>query len=142
MGDLFSIPSFFYSDILVTTKVQSLHWVLLETKSTDAAKNRTTAFISTLIQNYGQVRADVPSPHFRRYAVLSYGHLTICLLRWNRQDLRGNHAMTQRALELGLSYLRAAGDSVETMDMSIFDLKAKTPYEALYEKARAILAVR
>jgi hypothetical protein len=50
--------------------------------------------------------------------------------------------MMQRALELGLDYLRAAGDSVETMDMSIFDWEAKTPYEALYEKARAILAMR
>ena len=119
-----------------------MHWVLLETKSTDAAKNRTTAFISTMIRNYGQVRADVPSLHFRRYALISYGHRTISLLRWYPQAFRDNHAMTQKVLESGLSYLRAAGECIGTMDMSIFDSETETPYVGLYEKARAILAVQ
>jgi len=53
--------------------------------------------------------------------------------------------MKERALELGLAYLRAAGASVDTMDVSIFGSSetSKMPYERLFEKAsRAILAAR
>ena len=50
--------------------------------------------------------------------------------------------MKERALELGLTYLRAAGASVDTMDVSIFDSESVTPYERLFEKARAMLAAR
>jgi hypothetical protein len=132
--------SHLYSDILVH-EVQSLHWILLETNSTDSAKKCTTAFTRTLIRNYGQVRADVPSPQFRRYALLSYGYLTISLLHW-APEFQEDHAMKKRALDSGLRYLRAAGDSVETMDMSIFDLEAEAPYEDLFEEARAIITVR
>ena len=50
--------------------------------------------------------------------------------------------MKGRALELGLACLRAAGASVDTMDVSIlfiFDSETVTPYERLFEKARAII---
>ena len=47
-------------------KVQSMHWILLKPSFPDDAKSRTKTFISTMLQNYGQVRADVLSPHFTR----------------------------------------------------------------------------
>jgi len=93
-----------------------------------------------MLQNYGQVRADVPSPHFRRQALIFYGRETINPLNWNADEF--DDTMKERALELGLSYLRAAGASVDTMDVSIFDFETVTPYERLFEKARSVLALR
>ena len=93
-----------------------------------------------MLQNYGQVRADVPSPHFRRQALVYYGRETLSLLKWNADEF--DDAMKERAFELGLTYLRAAGTSVDTMDVSIFDSEIVTPYERLFEKAKAILAAR
>ena len=115
-----------------------MHWILLKSNTTDAAKNRTNAFISTMLQNYGQVRADVPSPHFRRQALIFYGRETLNNLKWNSNEF--DDAMKERALELGIAYLRAAGASVDTMDASIFDSESVTPYERLFEKARAIIS--
>jgi hypothetical protein len=120
--------------------VQSLHWILLKSSSTDTAKKLTTTFISTMLQNYGQLRADVPSPRFRRYALIIHGRVTISLMQWNADEF--DDAMKQKALESGLTYLRAAGDSEDTMDVSIFDSETVTPYESLYEKAREVLAAR
>jgi len=120
--------------------VQTMHWILLKSSITDVAKNRTNAFISTMLQTYGQVRADVPSPHFRRQALIFYGRETISLMKWNADEF--DDTMKERALEVGLAYLRAAGASVDTMDMSIFDSETVTPYERLFEKARVILAAR
>ena len=94
-----------------------------------------------MLRNYGQVRADVPSPHFRRYALIVHGCDTVNLLKWREDEL--DDTMKQRVLESGLSYLRAAGDSIDTMDVSIFDSEnPTTPYESLYEKARLILTAR
>jgi hypothetical protein len=112
----------------------------LKSSFTDAAKSRTSAFISTMLQNYGQVRADDPSPDFRRQALIFYGRETISILKWNADEF--DDAMKERALELGLAYLRAAGASVDTMDVSIFDSETVTPYERLFEKARVILTAR
>ena len=113
----------------------------MKSSFTDAAKNRTSTFISTMLQNYGQARADVPSPHFRRQALVFYGRETLSLLKWNADEF--DDTMKEKALELGLSYLRAAGNSVDTMDLSIFDSsETVSPYERLFEKARARLAVR
>ena len=114
----------------------------MKSSFSDAAKNRTNAFISTLLQNYGQVRADIPSPHFKRQALVIYGRATLSLLKWNADEF--DDTMKERALELGLAYLRAANTSVDTMDESIFDSDSETltPYERLFEKARAILATR
>jgi hypothetical protein len=122
--------------------VESMHWILLKSSFTDAAKNRTNAFISTMLQNYGQVRADVPSPHFRRQAIIFYAREIISLLKWNADEF--DDTMKEKALELGLAYLRAAGTCVDTMDVSIFDSETVpvTPYESLFEKARAILSAR
>ena len=93
-----------------------------------------------MLQNYGQVRADVPSPHFRRQALIFYGREIISLLNWDADEF--DDKMKERALELGLTCLRAADASVDTMDISIFDSEtAVTPYERLFEKARAVLAV-
>ena len=117
-----------------------MHWILLKSSFTDAAKNRTDTFISTMLQNYGQARADVPSPHFRRQALIIYGRETLSLLKSNADEF--DDTMKEKALELGLAYLRAAGTSVDTMDMSIFDSETVTPYERLFEKARVILAAR
>ena len=119
--------------------VQTMHSILLKSSITDAAKNRTIAFISTMLQNYGRVRADVPSPHFRRQALIFYGREIINLLKWNADEF--DDTMKERALELGLTYLRAAGASVDSMDESIFDSETATPYQRLFEKARAILTV-
>jgi hypothetical protein len=93
-----------------------------------------------MLQNYGQVRADVPSPHFKRQALIFYGREIINLLKWDADEF--DDKKKERALELGLAYLRAASASVETMDVSIFDSETlpATPYEMLFEKARAILA--
>jgi hypothetical protein len=92
-----------------------------------------------MLQNYGQVRADVPSPHFKRYALIVHGREIINLLKWNADNC--DDTMQRKALQSGLSYLRAAGDSVDTMDESIFDSETVvTPYESLYERARLILA--
>ena len=120
-----------------------MHWILLKSSITDAAKNRTNAFISTMLQNYGQVRGDIPSPHFRRQALIFYGREVINLLKWNADEFEDDK-MKERALELGLTYLRAAGASVDTTDVSIFDSETAsvTPYERLFEKAKAILAAR
>jgi hypothetical protein len=94
-----------------------------------------------MLQNYGQVRADVPSPHFRRQALIFYGREIISFLKWGADEF--DDKMKGKALELGLVYLRAAGASVDTMDVSIFDSEnAVTPYERMFEKARAMLAVR
>ena len=120
--------------------VQTMHWILLKSSFTDAAKNRTNAFISTMLQNYGQIRADVPSPHFRRQALVLYGREILSLIKWSADEF--DDTMKERALELGLAYLRAAGSSVDTMDVSIFDSETVTPYESLYEKARATLTSR
>ena len=90
-----------------------------------------------MLQNYGQVRADVPSPHFKRQALIFYGRETINLLKWSADEL--DDAMKEKALELGLACLRAAGTSVDTMDESIFGSETVTPYERLFEKARVIL---
>jgi len=109
----------------------------LKSNITDAAKNHTDAFISTMLQNYGQVRADVPSPHFKRQALVFYGRETLSRLNWNADGF--DDTMKERALELGLTYLRASGAWVDTMDVSIFDSETVTPYERLFEKARAIL---
>jgi hypothetical protein len=117
-----------------------MHWILLKSSFTDAAKNRTSAFISTMLQNYGQARADVPSPDFRRQSLIFYGRETINLLKWNADEF--DDTMKERALEVGLAYLRAAGASVDTMDVSIFDSETLTPYERLFEKARVILTAR
>ena len=117
-----------------------MHWILLKSSFTDAAKNRTNAFISTMLQNYGQVRADVPSLHFKRQALIFYSRGTFSILKWNADEF--DDTMKERTLELGLTYLRAAGTSVDTMDVSIFDSETVTPYERLFEKARAILAAR
>jgi len=120
--------------------VQSMHWILLKSSFTDAVKNRTNAFISTMLQNYGQARGDVPSPYFRRQALVLYGRETLSILKWNADEF--DDTMKERTLELGLTYLRAAGTSVDTMDVSIFDSETVTPYERLFEKAREILAAR
>ena len=117
-----------------------MHWILLKSSTTDAAKNLTNKFISTMLQNYGQGRADTPSPHFRRQALIFYGREIISLTKWNADEF--DDKMKERALELGLAYLRAAGASMDTMDMSIFDSETVSPYEGLYEKAKAILAAR
>ena len=119
-----------------------MHWNLLKSTITEAAKNRTNVFISTLLQNYGQVRKEVPSPHFRRQALIVYGRESINLLKWNADEF-DDITMKERALEIGLAYLKAAGTSVDTMDVSIFDSpETVTPYERLFEKARAMLAAR
>ena len=115
-----------------------MHWILLKSSIADAAKYRTKAFISTMLQNYGQVRTDVPSPRFRRQALIFYGHKTINHLKWNGDELFDD-TMKERGLELGLAYLRAAGASVDSMDVSIFDSETVTPYEKLFEKARGII---
>ena len=127
---------------LCTQTVQSMHWILLKSSFTDAVKNRTNAFISTMLQYYGQARGDVPSPDFRRQALVFYGRETLSLLKWNADEF--DDTMKERALELGLAYLRAANTSVDTMDESIFDSDSETlaPYERLFEKAREILAAR
>ena len=117
-----------------------MHWNLLKSSIADSAKNLTNAFISTMLQNYGQVRADVPSPHFRRQALVFYGRETLSLIKWNADEF--DDAMKKKGLELGLAYLRAAGASVDTMDVSIFDSETLTPYERLFEKARAILVTQ
>jgi hypothetical protein len=116
-----------------------MHWILLKSSFTEAAKNRTNAFISIMLQNYGQARADAPSPHFRRQALVLYGREALSLLKWNADEF--DDTMKERTLELGLTYLRAAGTSVDTMDVSIFDSESVTPYERLFEKARAILVM-
>ena len=118
-----------------------MHWILLKSNISDAAKNRTNAFISIMLQNYGQVRADVPSPQFRRQALIFYGREIINLLKWGADEF-DDIVMKEKALELGLTSLRAAGASVDTMDVSIFDSETVTPYERLFEKARAMLAAR
>ena len=122
--------------------VQTMHWILLKTSFTDAAKKCATKFISTMLRNYGQVRADIPSPHFRRDALIAYGREAISLIKWGADEL--DDSMKQKAFDSGLAYLRAAGESVDTMDVSIFDSDSViiTPYESLYEKARAILAAQ
>jgi len=120
--------------------VHSLHWILLKSSSSDTAIKCTTTFISTMLRNYGQVRADVPSPRFRRHALITHGRETISILKWLADQF--DDPMRQRALESGLVYLRAAGESVDTMDVSIFDSGTMTPYESVYEKAREILAAR
>jgi hypothetical protein len=121
-----------------------MHWTLWKPSSTDAAKNRTNTFISTMLQNYGQVRADVPSPHFKRQALIYYGRETISLLKWYADEIDDDNTMKEKILELGLTYLRAAGASVDTMDVSIFDDSETTvsPYERLFEKAKTIIAAR
>ena len=108
----------------------------------DAAKNRTDAFISTMLQSYSQARADVPSLDFKRQALIFYSRLTFNVLGWFADKI--DDIMKERALELALIYLRAAGTSVDTMDVSIFDSEtpSATPYERLFEKARAILVAR
>jgi hypothetical protein len=132
----------FYLFIFPRT-VHSMHWILLKSSFTDAAKNRTNVFLSTMLQNYGRVRADVPSPHFRRQALIFYGREIINLLKWNADEFKFDDKMREKALELGLVCLRAAGASVDTMDISIFDSEnAVTPYERVYEKARSVLAAR
>ena len=113
----------------------------MKSSTSDAAKNRTRKFISTMLQNYGQGRADIPSPHFKRQALIFYGREIISLLKWKADEFDDDN-MKERALELGLAYLRAAGASVDTMDISIFDSKTVSPYERLFEKARAMLAAR
>jgi hypothetical protein len=117
-----------------------MHWMLLKTSFTEDEKNRTNAFISTMLQNYGQARADVPSPHFKRQALVFYGRETLSHVKWGAEEF--DDTMKERALELGLTYLRAAGTSVDTMDVSIFDSDSETvtPYERLFEKAKAMLA--
>ena len=107
---------------------------------TDTAKDLTDAFISTMLQNYGQVRGDVPSPNFLRQSLVFYGRETLSIIKWNADEF--DDTMKERSLELGLAYLRAAGSSVDMMDMSIFDSEAVTPYERLFEKGRALLAAR
>ena len=111
----------------------------MKSSFTDAAKNRTNAFISTMLQKYGQVRADVPSLHFKRQALIFYSREIINNLKWFADEF--DDKMKERSLELGLVYLRAAGASVDTMDVSIFDSDSETvtPYERLFEKARDIL---
>ena len=138
LGAFFSF-SFSRSNTFHKT-VQTLHWILLKSTFTDAAKNRTSVFISTMLQNYGQVRADIPSPRFKRQALIFYARETINLLKWNAAEF--DDTMKEKALELGLACLRAAGTSVDTMDESIFDSETVTPYERLFEKARAMLAAR
>jgi hypothetical protein len=91
-----------------------------------------------MLQNYGRARGDVPSPHFRRQALIFYGCVTINLLKWSADEF--DDTMKDKALELGLAYLRAAGASVDTTDVSIFDSETVPPYERLFEKAKAILA--
>ena len=112
----------------------------MKSSITDAAKNRTIAFISTLLQNYGEARADVPSPHFRRQALVFYGRETLSRLTWDADEF--DDVMKERAFELGLAHLRAAGTSVDTMDVSIFDSETLTPFERLFEKAREIITAR
>ena len=90
-----------------------------------------------MLQSYGEVRADIPSPRSRRYALIVHGRITISRMQWHADEL--DDTMKQMALESGLCYLRAAGESEDMMDVSIFDC-GMTPYESLYEKARAILA--
>ena len=126
--------------IIFSRTVESMHWILLKSSTTDAAKNRTRKFISTMLQNYGQGRADIPSPHFRRQALIFYGREIISLLKWNADEF--DDRMKEKALELGLAYLRAAGTSVDTMDVSILNSEIVSPYERLFEKARAMLAAR
>ena len=122
--------------------VQSMHWNLLKSSSTEAAKNRTDAFINTMLQNFGQVREDIPSPDFKRQALIFYSRAIFNILKRKANEF--DNTMKERALELGLAYLRAAGTSVDTMDVSIFDSENRivTPYERLFEKARAILVAR
>ena len=119
--------------------VQSLHWASLKSNPTDTAKKCITSFISAMLQSYGEVRADIPSPRFKRYALIIYGRVTISRMKWDADEL--DDTMKQKALESGLCYLRAAGECEETMDVSIFDCGMR-PYESLYEKARVVLAAR
>ena len=121
-----------------------MHWILLYPSFTDAAKDRTNTFISTMLQNYGQARADIPSPHFKRQALIYYGRETINVLKWYADEIGDDNTMKEKVFELGLAYLRAAGASVDTMDVSIFDDSETTvsPYERLFEKAKKILAAR
>jgi hypothetical protein len=123
----------------ISQLVQTMHWILLKSSFTDAAKIRTNAFVSTMLQNYGQARGDVPSPHFRRQALVFYGREALSLVKWNADEF--DDTMKEKTFELGLGYLRAAGSSVDTMDVSIFDSETLTPYEGLFEKAREILAM-
>ena len=117
-----------------------MHWILLNPGFSEAAKNHTNAFISTMLQNYGQARADIPSPQFRRQALVFYARETLSLIKWNADEF--DDTMKEKVLELGLTYLRAAGASVDSMDMSIFDSETMPPYERLFEKARAMLAAQ
>ena len=75
-----------------------MHWIILKSSFTDAAKNRTNTFISTLLQNYGQVRADVPSPHFKRQVLIFYGREILSFLKWGEDEF--DNTMKERALEL------------------------------------------
>lgn len=56
---------------------------------------------------------------------------------WNADEFDDD--MKQKALESGLTYLRAAGESEDTMDISVFNSGTVTPYESLYERAKEIL---
>lgn len=122
--------------------VQSFHWVLLRSDSTYDLTERTNAFTRTMLQNYA-LRAPPPSLHFKRYALLAYGRLTVNILEFYKSEFNEN--MKQVALETGVGYLSAAGESVETIDSSIFDgleLRDRTPYERLYERGRLMMAAR
>jgi len=141
LGRFFYLFSGCHFLIFYVRTVQSLHWILLKSSTSDAAMKSATTFISIMLRNYGQVRADVPSPRFRRHALITHGRETISLLKW-LADQFDDDSMRQRALESGLVYLRAAGESVDTMDVSIFDSETMTPYESLFEKAREILTAR
>ena len=95
-----------------------------------------------MLRSYGQVRADIPSPDFRRQALIAYGREALSLIKSSPDEF--DDSMKQRSLESGLTYLRAAGESVDSMDVSVFDSEnvMMTPYESLYEKAREILAAQ
>ncbi|KIO03574.1 hypothetical protein M404DRAFT_1001093 [Pisolithus tinctorius Marx 270] len=122
--------------------VQSFHWLLLRSDSTYDLTERTNAFTQTMLQNYA-LRTPPPSLPFKRYALLAYGCLTINILDFFKSEFNEN--MRQVALEAGVGYLRAAGESVETIDSSIFDgsdWQNLTPHERLYERGRLMMAAR
>ncbi|KAF9244450.1 kinase-like domain-containing protein [Melanogaster broomeanus] len=119
--------------------VQSLQWILFRPDSTDGLVERTRAFTSTMLQNYA-LRAPHPSPHFQRHALLSYGCQIVLTLDFFKVDI--NDDMKRKILDAGVGYLRAAGESVDMMDLSMFDADSNTltSYENLYERGRTIMA--
>ncbi|KAF9244441.1 kinase-like domain-containing protein [Melanogaster broomeanus] len=121
--------------------VQSLHYILLRSDSTHDLILRTNAFTGTMLQNYA-LHAPPPSSQFKRHALLVYGRLSVNAVEFFKVNF--DDGMRRRALDAGVRYLRAAGGSVDEMDLSMFDddCGTLTSYEILYERGRAIKAAR